>query len=81
MAEVRGALRATALAIALALIAAVGLYVKARGDLVRGAEREMSLLETLRSSALLRYLESARSEIVLWSTHGPPREAASSGVG
>ncbi len=51
------------------------LDARERSVLVREAERELALLRSLRTTALERYLESARSEVVLWSGHGPLRDA------
>ncbi|UCC72187.1 MAG: hypothetical protein JSV86_17750 [Gemmatimonadota bacterium] len=51
-------------------------YRRAAANLIREAEQELLLRMKLRTSSLEGYLETIRSEVVLWSDHGPPRDAA-----
>ena len=59
------------LAFILALVFGGAIYMRATSRLIDKAEEDLLLLETLRSSTLQNYLETTRSEVVLWSDHGP----------
>jgi methyl-accepting chemotaxis protein len=58
-------------------IAAVGLvaYGRVTRNLVREAEQELALRVELEVSSLEQELETMQSEVVLWSDHGPLRDA------
>ncbi len=65
-----------ALVLSSVLLAVTGLAIdrKATADLLVEAEQGLLLLMDLRTSTLEHYLETTRSEVALWSGHGPPRE-------
>ncbi len=71
-------LRQLAPVMSLTLVAAltVGstLYLRERSNLIQQAEDELLLLMNLRTSALEHWFETTRSELILWSDHGPLRE-------
>lgn len=67
--------RLVGLTLALILIVGFIVYGWARRDLLRDAEQELELRTALRISSIESYLETAGSEVVLWSDHGPLREA------
>lgn len=58
---------------------AVGLlaYGRVTRNLVREVEQELALRVELEVSSLEQELETMQSEVLLWSDHGPPREALS----
>lgn len=70
----RDVLLLVGLASLLALVSGTAFYKRATSRLMREAEDDLLLLETLRTSALQNYLETTRSEVVLWGDHGPVHE-------
>jgi methyl-accepting chemotaxis protein len=69
------------LALLLALVAAVAVERKVASDLLEEAEAELLMLEALRTTALLRELESSHSEVALWSDHGALRDGFATLIG
>ena len=70
----RSTIGALVLSSVLLAVAGVAIDRKATADLLAEAEEDLVLLLDLRTSALEHYLETTRSEVALWSGHGPPRE-------
>ncbi len=63
------------LTLAAALIAGVVAYARVAANLVRETEQELALRVELEASSIEQELETMQSEVVLWSDHGPLREA------
>lgn len=63
------------LTLAAALLVGLVAYARVAGNLVRETEQELALRVELEVSSLEQELETMRSEVVLWSDHGPLREA------
>ncbi len=57
------------------VLAGFVIYQTAAVRLVRDAKGELRLLMELRISSIEQFLETNQSEVLLWSDHGPPREA------
>lgn len=62
-------------ALLVAAVASLAVDRLVASRIAREAERDLALLASLRVSALEKYLESARSAVSLWGSHGPLREA------